>query len=414
NEGQLLRKDEGWNGSSALRTTTYRYRQPAGQPYPEPVGVSPLETGDHLAARHRPQDLQVISQQGVNFSRETGLFNAFALPLTVTRSSTLGHSRSETTVYSDHLGKWVIGQLKSRTGPAGSGNESPVIESHVYDTTTANVLSSYAFERLLHTNNWLANGMLASRTDGAGRTTGYSDYHRGLARLISHPDGRTESAAVNNLGLITSHTNEVQLTTSYGYDAMGRLASVTPPAGFHPTTLSFVPVQSAAFGMPAGHWRQTISTGNARTERYFDGLWRERLTRSFDASDAAATPRVVERRFDADSRLVYQSYPLANLGSVDGALQGTSTGYDALGRVVSQTQTSELGLLTTQTDYLGNFERRITNPRGFASTQRFQAFDVPSEDAPAALFGPEQLNLAIVRDAYGKPRSVNRSGSYGG
>ncbi|MDP1532598.1 MAG: hypothetical protein Q8L92_03340, partial [Rubrivivax sp.] len=69
-------------------------------------------------------------------------------------------------------------------------------------------------------------------------------------------------------------------------------------------------------------------------------------------------------------------------------------GYDTMGRVAAATSRV--------------VERRITNPRGFASTHRFQAFDVPSEDAPAALFGPEQLNLAIVRDAYGKPRSVNR------
>ena len=40
----------------------------------------------------------------------------------------------------------------------------------------------------------------------------------------------------------TGVTNEVGTSWSFGYDAIGRLASKTPPGGYNPTSLSFVQV----------------------------------------------------------------------------------------------------------------------------------------------------------------------------
>lgn len=411
-EGQLLRVDEAWNGSTALRTTTNRYRLPAGQPYPEPVGISPSEVGDYLAGRHRPLDQRVTSQQGVTFTWQADTFSPFARPVGVTRSSTLGYSRVESTVYNHFTHKWVINQVASITG-AGL-----VMESHGYDPVTLYRNASYAFGRLLHSTVWNTDGTIYSRSDPAGHATIYSNYYRGLARNIAYPDGSGESATVANIGVITSHTNPAGHTTGYGYDAMGRLASITPPAGdpvtYHPTTLSFVPVASAEYGIAAGHWRQTIVTGNARTERYFDGLWRERLSRTYDNNNQPGTRRVVERRFDADNRTVFESYPQRDIDPVDALQPGTTNVFDALGRQVQKRQSSELGDLVANTAYLTGFQRQVTNPRGFVTTTAFQAFDSPSEDSITAITAPEGLNVAIVRDVFGKASSITRSGLYAG
>ena len=43
-------------------------------------------------------------------------------------------------------------------------------------------------------------------------------------------------------------------------------------------------------------------------------------------------------------------------------------------------------------------------------TFAFQAFDEPSEDAIAAVWAPEGSTLGIVRDVFGKPLSITRSG----
>ena len=62
------------------------------------------------------------------------------------------------------------------------------------------------------------------------------------------------------------------------------------------------------------------------------------------------------------------------------------------------------------TEYLGNFQRRTTNARGYATTAAFQAFDTPSEDAPATIWAPESVTVSINRDTLGKPAAITRSG----
>jgi YD repeat-containing protein len=412
----LLQTDEGWNGSTALRSTAYRYRQPAGSAYPEPVGVSPQSpyNGEYLTGRHRPQDQRVITQQGAAFTWQADSFDAFARPVSVTRSSSLGHRRSETTTYHDHAGKWVLGQVASIT----EGSTGLAMESHSYDASSALRSASYRFGRLLGQYTYNADGTLYASYDPLNRGTFFSNYKRGLAQNVSYPDGSSESAVVNDLGQITALTNAAGSTTGYGYDAMGRLARITPPGGdavgYHPTTQVFEPVAAAEYGLAAGHWRHTVATGNGRTVRYYDGLWRPLLTRTWDAADEAGTRRMVQARYDAEGRKTFESQPQRAIGAVDAAVAGTGWTHDALGRVTRQVQDSELGPLTTGTDYLDGFIRRVTNPRGQASSYAYQAFDTPSEDALATVWAPEGLTVGIARDVFGKPQAITRSGSYAG
>ncbi len=414
NEGQLLRVEQGWNGSTALRTTNYRYRLPSGMPYPEPAGVSPSETTDYLAARHRPRDQASIDQQGVTFTWQASAFDAFARVTGANAFNTLGYSRSDSRAYYDHSGKWVLGQLASRT----DGSTGLTIEANAYDATTANRTASYRFGQLLNTYAYFPDGTLATLFDPLGRGTSFSNYLRGLPRDIIYYDGTGESATVNNLGNITSYTNAAGTTHSFGYDSMGRLASLTPPGGdavnYYATARTFEKVASAEYGLPAGHWRLTVSTGNARDITYFDALWRPRLTRTFDTADESSTRRMVQSRYDADNRKMFDSYPARSISSIDASVPGIAQTYDALGRVFVQYTDSELGLLSSTTEYLAGFQRRVTNPRGYATTYSFQAFDTPSDEAVTAISAPEGLSIGVSRDVFGKPLDVTRSGNYGG
>jgi RHS repeat-associated protein len=417
NEGQLLSVDEGFDGVNALRTTAYRYRAPAGMPYPEPPGNSIQVTPDFLSTRHRPQDQRITTQQGVTFKWEAAAgaagFDLRVRPLAVTRSNSLGYTKTETTAYHDNTTKWVLGQIASVTDGAGA-----VQESYNYDATNALRTTKFSFGLQTESYNYYPDGTLKTRFDPAGRGTTLSNYKRGVAQNVAYPDATAESAVVNNLGRVSSSTNAAGTTTSYTYDAMGRLASTTHPneAGltYHPTTQLFELANVAEFGLAAGHWRQTITTGNARRVRYFDALSRERLTVDWDAANPANTSRYVETRYDIDGRRVFASYPLRTLSAVDTAIAGTAWAHDALGRVFTQTNSSELGNLTTSTAYLNSFQKSVTNPRGFATTFAFQAFDTPSEDAIAAIWAPEGVAVSIVRDVFGKPTSITRSGSWAG
>lgn len=414
NEGQLLQQDSGWNGSTALRSTSYSYNPPGGAAYPEPIGNNPLEVADYLASRHRPQKQRITTQQGVNFSWLANNFDGFARPLSVTRSSGLGQSRTESTSYFDQLPKWVMGQIASVTDNA----TGTVMSQTGYNPTTALPQDTWRFGKLQASYGFNPDGTLATVKDGANQTTSYSNYKRGLAQNIGYADGTGESAVVNDIGLISSLSNAAGYTTGYGYDAIGRLNRITPPAGdpvvYNTTSIVFEPVGSTEYGLAAGHWRQTIIRGNARTVTLFDGLWRPLMQRSYDAADESNTRKVTLKAFDADGRVTFESYPQRDIASVGSTPAGKRGYFDALGRGYRVEADSELGTLVSTSEYLGGFQTRHTNPRGKATTQSFWALDNPGEAQLAGISAPAGVTVSIGRDGYGKPASITRGGLYNG
>jgi YD repeat-containing protein len=187
---------------------------------------------------------------------------------------------------------------------------------------------------------------------------------------------------------------------------MGRLSSITPPAAdtvaWNASTLAFEPVASFEYGLPPGHWRQTVSTGNARAITYLDAFWRPVLTRTYDTGNEAATRKMVLTKYDQSGRTSFESYPQRTIGLVTDSPNGTSTTYDALGRLTSTTAASELGSLTTGYAYLTGFQKKTTNPRGVATTASYLAFDMPSESAITKMTGmptTARTNILILMGA---------------
>ncbi|MBC3874902.1 RHS repeat domain-containing protein [Undibacterium flavidum] len=413
-EGQLLKVESGWNGASALRTVTNRYRSYSTGEYPNPAGYSDQDRGDaEIGARYQPLDQRVTTQQGQTFSWTANQFDNFARQKKVTKTGPSG-TRNETTVYEDNLtSKWILGQIKSATDD-GSGL---VMQQNTYDTTTSTLLTTSRFGLLQETMTYNGDGTLATKKDGLNQTTTLSNYKRGIPQLVTYANSTSESAVVDNIGLVTSFTNGAGTTTTLGYDAMGRLSSVTYPtdAGitWNNTIINFVPVASAEKGIAAGHWRQTVSTGNGQSITYLDALWRPVLTSTYDTADQANTEKSVLSKFDHNGKTTFQSYPQRSIASVATVVNGVTTTYDALGRETQSDANSELGLLTTTTSYLSGFTKRVTNPRNQSTTTAFQAFDEPVETAPTTITAPEGVTVQINRDLFGKTISITRSGNDG-
>jgi YD repeat-containing protein len=236
---------------------------------------------------------------------------------------------------------------------------------------------------------------------------------------------------VDENGWITSLTDELASTTNYTYDPMGRLTKITYPINdsvvWNYTAIDFSPVASSEFGIPAGHWRQTISTGYDRKVTYYDGLWRPVLAREYDAANVAPTDRYTATSYDLGGQSEFTSYPTATAPLMDrgywvtsvgsaapatSTIPGTHTFYDAIDRVTKvQADSDELGVLTTTRAYLhnasGNYTQ-LTDPNLYKTSTWFQAFDQPSEDAPTSIWHPEGAYTDIVRDLYGKPSSITR------
>lgn len=68
-----------------------------------------------MAARTNETSRRQITQQGVDFVWQVDSFEPLtAMPAQVTRSNTLGLTRTETTAY-NNVAKWVLGQVSTVT-----------------------------------------------------------------------------------------------------------------------------------------------------------------------------------------------------------------------------------------------------------------------------------------------------------
>ncbi|KAF1715330.1 wall associated protein [Pseudoxanthomonas sangjuensis] len=256
-------------------------------------------------------------------------------------------------------------------------------------------------------------GTLKTVKDGNNNVTTYTNWKRGIPQTAAFADGKTKSVTVDGNGWIVSITDEngAGYTTNYGYDAMGRLASTAYPTGdttaWNTTTQVFEKVASSEYGIAAGHWRQTISTGNGKKISYFDALWRPLVVREYDAANVAGTQRFQRFTYDHEGRVTFAAYP----GTTDALSTGTWTEYDALGRVTSVSQDSEQGLLISTTAYLAGLKIRATAPNGSQTTTTFKAYGQPTTDWPVLVAHPEGAYTHITRDAFGKPTRIRRSNS---
>lgn len=412
NEGQLLKRETGSSATNILRTDTSQYISNAEaptQPFPDLIGSNPLQYADQLADRMRPLKQRTIQQQGVAFTRSITAFNEFGHPLAQSVSGT--DSRTETTEYHHDLPKWVIGlpsrQLIDATETSRTDYNASALPWRIYRNGLLTTTLAYN-----------ANGTLASVTDGNNHTTTVSGWYRGLPQTVGFPTGHSLTAIVSAQGWITRLTDENGFATNYGYDAMGRVSSVTYPTGdtvaWTAATQAFVRNTVAKYGLPAGHWQQTITQGNYRKETYFDGLWRPVLQREYDNAAATATQRFTGWQHDIDGRATFAGYPRATATSIASFTDGVSTTYDALGRPTLVRQSSELGNLDTVYAYLTDFETRVTNPRLQATTTNYQAFAEPDTSAPILIEAPEGQTTTIVRDKLGAPTQLNRSGVWNG
>ncbi|MEZ5464169.1 MAG: RHS repeat-associated core domain-containing protein [Lysobacteraceae bacterium] len=408
NEGKLLKVERGPTSASILRseTTTYELNS-ASKPYPEWIGRSPYSRGDHSGEKLTPVLSRVTTQQGKNFSWTASTFDAYANPLTVTKSSNLPFSRTESYEYNNNTAKWVLGQIKKVTSGGQVASETQFNTNALPDWTKSWGVLQQSF-------TYNANGTLWKVTDGRNYTTTFASYNRGIPQLITLPTTKTTSAVVNTFGEITSITDPMTFTTGYQYDALGRLTQITPPSGdttaWSPTIRTFNRVTTTELGIAGTHWRLDTTTGNAKTTTYFDALWRPLVVLEEDTT-IASTKRYNVSRYDHAGRTTFSAYPRSTISLYSSVYDGVTSYFDVLGRPTSVVQNSELGSLTTSYAYATNaFTRTVTNPRLKPTTSTFMAWDEPTYDYPLVITQPLSVTTTIARDTWGKPTTITKAG----
>jgi len=316
-----------------------------------------------------------------------------------------GYAKIEATEYRDDLANWILGQ-RSRFLVDG-------VEAERVDYDARSLPSKvYAFGKLLEAHTYNVDGTLASTSDGKLNETNYSSWKRGVPQITGHADQTRITKIVDDFGSVTSVTDENGFVTSYKYSPVGLLTDVIYPANdssaWNQTFQSFGPASASEFGLPAGHWRQTTRTGNAYSDVYFDAMWRPVLIWEYDAADVAGTSVFKSFSYDYAGRKTFESYPVRSIAAFNDQVTGIKTSYDALGRVESVIEDSELGELKTTTSYLPGGGTRVQDPRGALTTTTYQVFDEPTYDWPVTVDRANGDRTQIARDVYGKVTSISR------
>lgn len=312
--------------------------------------------------------------------------------------------------YHDNEARWVLGQVATRS------INGVAAEQVSFDPTVALPVQIMAFGKLTESLTYNADGTVATVRDGNGSTTVLSNWKRGIAQTVTSADGASQRAVVDGRGWIVQVTDQNGYSSQYQYDQMGRLVRVDYPAGdavaWNATTTSFTQVFADEYGIPSGHWRRTVTTGNSNKVVYYDAMWRPVLVAAYDAADPSGTLRFTGHEYDNEGRVAFTSYA----SSTSNPDKGTWTRYDPLGRTVSVSQDSEQGLQTRAFSYQADGAGLYTvelNARGAETRTWYQIFDEPSFDSPVRIVQAEGAVTLINRDAFGKPTSISRGSADG-
>lgn len=417
-EGKLLETDyfAGTTSTTPIKAQASGFAAPTSGPWPSHFGYSKQ---DYINAGQleqvSPESQTVVSEDGDSYTRQVQAFDNFAQPTQVARSNSIaGQSAiSEKTSYLNDLTHWVIGLPQETDNLTTNEVES----LNTYNLSNVTLQSRARFGQTLMSYTYDGQGQLASFTDGNNHATNLGNYKLHIPQSISYPDGTSESIVVDDFGQISSVTDQAGNTTGYSYDAMGRVTGITYPSGdevaWYPLSIAYVYVGASERGIAAGHWRRTTTKGGAITTSYFDAMLHPILS---DEAISGVTGSDVSTAtgYDWKGQKTFASYPVSGAPDVGSITNGTSTFYDAIGRPIQTQQSSELGALTTATNYLSGASRQVIDPKGNVTTTSYQVFDQPSYDAAILVQAPEGANQAITRDLYGNPTTIHQWGSSNG
>jgi YD repeat-containing protein len=240
------------------------------------------------------------------------------------------------------------------------------------------------------TFGYFANGNLQWAEDARAKRTNFGNYRFGQPQSVTNPDLSTAVQVVDDYGRTTSLTNERGIATSFTYDLLDRLATVTPTIG--PTTKI---TWSSDFRTKTTQRLGLATKGAApvlRTDVYqFDALGR--LTQETQAGTL-----VTKLGYDEVGRQKY----VTDLGN-GAAVARTETTYDALdrARTTSRFDAANALVSSTSVDFSAPETRTVTDGNGNTSTSTYRSFGAPNYEqmltarTPVTVISP--VGVAVLK-----------------
>jgi YD repeat-containing protein len=412
-EGKPLRTDyfDDAAGTSLIRSDVFEYADPARGPWPARFGGS-FDTNANFdrLEKEAPVIAKHIYVDGGSYNWQALDYDALARPTSVHRENSAGSKVDERTTYLDDAIHWVVG-LPLQADNLSMGE---TVSRYVYDPNTLTLSERYHFGRKVMGYTFNAAGQIETFTDANGQTTRLYTYYRGIPTDIRYPDGTTQALSVDDMAQVRSIRNQAGDTTTYSYDAIGRVAGISYPSNdtvaWNGKTFTYEYIGSAERDIGANHWRRTMRQGDRVQTTYFDALLRPLISDAYRGSDGSL--RTSNRTdYNSKGQKTFVSYPYAGAPGLASMGAGIATAYDVTGRPTSSTQNSEQGDLTTTTTYLAAAGKVVKDPNGALTTIYYQSFDEPSYDGPLRVEAPEGVVQDITRDVYGNPTSISQGGT---
>lgn len=166
---------------------------------------------------------RVVVRDGATYRTNYSNHDPYGNPVTVVEAGPNGGNRTTTLSYYINTTLWIINRVDDET----TLNVGSVVRT--WDTK-GNMLSENR-DGVLTQYTYYPSGDRLTMTSPRGFVTTYTSYHRGIARNEAQPEAVTIVRTVSDAGNVTSEMNGEGHTTSYGYDGLNRLASITPPRG---------------------------------------------------------------------------------------------------------------------------------------------------------------------------------------
>jgi len=327
--------------------------------------------------------------------------------------SPLPYSRSRAANFNDHGRPFLImetGELDRATVRAFgylSGSD-PSFGSYIVDRVAAELLVSgpevfgrsfeyvpaTGFMRLENRSGIVTRfesdawGNVASTRDANDNATGFT-HDWGVVKNTATPEF-TITREINSDGTVKTETRRGH-TTRFQYDEIGRPTLVAPPIGLETRT---------QYDNFAGRFTR-VSRGSSVTTTSLNGFGQ--IVRTENGLRVAAT-----RDYDSCGRPVYEGYPFyagsAGSPSID---TGTTTAFDALGRVVRRTHPDS----SFQAFQHRGIDVTITDEIGRQTVQDRSAFGSPDD---ARLVAVTDADAKTTRYSYNALGSLTRVEGPGG
>jgi YD repeat-containing protein len=322
-----------------------------------------------------------LSRNGQIYDTDYSNFDVYDNPQTITETGT--DTRTTTVTYYTDPVKWILHQKKDETTDTiGAINRTFDPNGNMLTESRYGVTTTYTYS---------PEGDIATKKDARGNTTTYLSYMRGIPQTENQPEGVSITRVVSDAGNITSQTDGENATTSYGYDGLNRLTSITHPRG-NPVTVTW-----------AANTR-TVTRGNYQEVVTFDGFGRQSQVQHTDTASSEVITQTYG--YDALGRKIFASYPNDTIGTyfvydILGETLGIYHGADAQGATHSSTRTFQFVDNTVH----------MTNERAYEYVYTYRAYGDPDHRDLMSITAPDPASsVTIERNGLGQMTQAVQDG----